>query len=164
MKAIKFSSFLFLLVLLSCQVYAAKGMWGKGFFSNVAISGYDPVAFFSGDGKPVKGSKEYQYCWHCATWYFANKANLDKFKKNPQQYAPQYGSWCAYAVAKGKLAPGYPQYATVYKNKLYFNYSAKVQEKWSSKKAEYIKMSDPNWQQLIKAGKLKICENMQSCN
>jgi hypothetical protein len=56
-----------------------KGIYGdvavmSGFSGDVAIRGYDPVAYFT-DGKAVQGSEAYSYKWLGATWWFANDAH-----------------------------------------------------------------------------------------
>src|SRR5574341_2023075 len=65
-----------------------------------AIRGHDPVAYFDRKG-PVKGSKQFSHPWGGATWHFASAENRDKLAATPEKYAPQYGGYCAYAVAQG---------------------------------------------------------------
>jgi YHS domain-containing protein len=65
---------------------------------------YDPVGFFV-DGKAEKvgdAGKKFRHRLGQATYVFINEKNLDIFKANPAKYLPQYGGWCAYAVAKNK--------------------------------------------------------------
>jgi YHS domain-containing protein len=71
-----------------------------GYFGNVAIKGYDTVAYFT-DSKPIKGSEEFAYDWMGATWYFANAEHRKMFEENPISYAPQYGGFCADGVSDG---------------------------------------------------------------
>ena len=59
---------------------------------NVAIEGYDTVAYFT-QRKAVKGSTEYTYYWKNATWQFASAENLNLFANNPEKFAPQYGGY-----------------------------------------------------------------------
>ncbi|MGI9449241.1 MAG: YHS domain-containing (seleno)protein, partial [Geminicoccaceae bacterium] len=66
-------------------------------FSNVAVSGYDTVAYFS-EGKPVEGSHDFTADYNGATWQFSSAANRDAFLENPERFAPQYGGYCAWAV------------------------------------------------------------------
>ena len=42
-----------------------------GYFGDVAIRGYDPVAYFT-ESKAVEGTKKFTYRWLGATWQFAN--------------------------------------------------------------------------------------------
>jgi len=65
----------------------------------VAIKGYDPVAYFSGEAK--KGTKKIAHTHEGVTYYFASEDNREAFKKSPSKYEPQFGGWCAYALAKG---------------------------------------------------------------
>ena len=55
----------------------------------IAISGYDPVAYFT-DAAPVRGASDFEYVWHNARWYFASAAHRDIFVADPERYAPQY--------------------------------------------------------------------------
>lgn len=79
---------------------ASAGDVNVGYFGNVAIKGYDTVAYFT-DSKPVKGSEEFAYDWMGATWYFANAEHRKMFMENPISYAPQYGGFCADGISDG---------------------------------------------------------------
>jgi len=98
------------------------------YFSNVAVGGYDVTAYFT-DGKPVKGSKKFTAEYMGADWHFASAANRDKFAAAPAQYAPQYGGYCAWAVAQGDTASGDPQLWTLHAGKLYLNYNKKINDR-----------------------------------
>ncbi len=73
---------------------AAKEPVYTGIFSSLAVSGYDPVAYFV-EGRPVEGRKAFEFEWNGATWRFANANNLAAFKADPEKFAPQYGGYCA---------------------------------------------------------------------
>jgi len=77
------------------------GEVNTGYFGNVAIEGYDTVAYFT-EQKPVKGSEAFAYDWMGATWYFANGEHRELFAASPKSYAPQYGGFCADGVSDGK--------------------------------------------------------------
>ena len=109
-----------------------------------AIGGYDPVAYFK-EGKPVVGLKENAVAWNGADWYFSSKENKELFEKNPEQYAPQYGGYCAYGTAEGHKARTQPDAWSIVDNKLYLNYNKKVQSDWKKDQAGYIKMANINW-------------------
>jgi len=131
-----------LLLMLSAGSVTAQGeIFSK---SNVAIQGYDPVAYFK-DSKPVKGKNEFSYVWKGATWKFFNSQNLHAFKLNPESFAPQYGGYCAYGVADGHEAPTSPDAWTIVDGKLYLNYDKGVKALWSKDQKEFIKMADKNW-------------------
>lgn len=117
-------------------------------FSNKAVGGYDTLTYYDEDG-PVKGSEDFQTSWHGADWYFSSAENLEKFKADPTQYAPQYGGYCAWAAAHGTLAKGDPEIWDIVDGKLYLNYDQSIQDKWSPRKAELIEKADAEYPELI---------------
>lgn len=120
---------------LAGQVFTS---WG------VAIRGTDPVAYFT-EGRPVKGSSEFSAEWNGATWYFASAANRDTFLATPEAYAPQYGGFCAWAVAQGSTASTVPEAWQIVDGKLYLNYSLDVQKQWEGDIPGNIAKADRNW-------------------
>lgn len=117
-------------------------------FGNVAIKGYDPVAYFL-ESKPVKGSKKYQVEWKGAKWRFVSKANKTAFEADPKAYAPQYGGYCAWAVSQGYTAGIDPDAWDIVDGKLYLNYSKSVQADWKKDRASLIEKADKNWPEII---------------
>jgi YHS domain-containing protein len=115
----------------------------------VAIKGYDPVAYFK-QGAPTKGSAQLARQWMGATWLFSSAENRDLFAANPEQYAPQYGGYCAYAVSEGHTATIDPEAWKIVDGKLYLNYSKGVQKKWLEDTAGRIQRGDKNWPALHK--------------
>jgi len=109
-----------------------------------AIRGYDAVAYFT-VGKPTQGSDQFTASWQGATFKFASAANLELFKVDPAAYAPQYGGYCAFAVAKGATAGTVPDAWTIVEGKLYLNYSLAVQQRWRKDVPGHIKAADRNW-------------------
>ena len=83
-----------------------------------AIKGYDPVAYFK-QSAAVKGSPQFTTQWMGATWQFSSAENRDLFAANPEQYAPQYGGYCAYAVSEGHTASIDPEAWKIVDGKLY---------------------------------------------
>ena len=112
--------------------------------SGLAIRGTDPVAYFT-EGGPVAGSSEFAYTWNNATWQFASAENRDLFAANPEQYAPQYGGFCAWAVSQGYTAPIDPNAWSIVDNKLYLNYDKGVQRRWERDIPGNISKADTNW-------------------
>jgi hypothetical protein len=112
--------------------------------SNVALGGYDAVSFF-GEGGAREGTADYTFTHDGAEWRFASAANRDRFAENPAAFAPQYGGYCAWAVAQGYTAKGDPEYATIVAGKLYLNFSAAVHEKWRADIPRFIAEADRNW-------------------
>ena len=128
--------------------YADKAAIYTGRFSNVAVEGHDPVAYFT-DGEPVKGSKNFKTTYEGAQFRFANADNLAAFKADPAAYAPQYGGYCAWAMADGKFAKGDADYWSIVDGKLYLNYSKKVQRDWDVDRAGFITAADAQWPNVL---------------
>ncbi|MEM7027106.1 MAG: YHS domain-containing (seleno)protein [Pseudomonadota bacterium] len=139
---------IFLISILSTSLSFAAEPIHTGLFSNVAISGYDTVAYFT-EGKPVKGLKQHSIEWNGAEWQFASNENLALFQQNPEKYAPQYGGYCAFAVAHDSLAAGDPQQWYIQSGKLYLNLNTGIQQKWLSNKDEFIPLADQYFPDLI---------------
>lgn len=116
-----------------------------GVFSSKAVKGYDTVSYFQGDGIPVKGNKDFQTEWRGATWLFSSASNLALFTADPEKYAPQYGGYCAWALAHGSLAKGDPKVYNLQDGKLYLNYDRGIQKKWLPRKDELIIKADAEY-------------------
>ncbi|GIL40232.1 YHS domain-containing (seleno)protein [Roseiterribacter gracilis] len=113
-------------------------------FSDVAVSGYDPVAYFT-DNKPVKGSKEFSTRWEGAEWHFASAAHRDAFVADPMKYAPQFGGYCAYAVSQGATASADPTAWKIVDGKLYLNYDHDIATKWEQNIPGFIAQAKEKW-------------------
>jgi YHS domain-containing protein len=99
-------------------------------------------------GEPVKGSKEFSTEYMGATFQFASVANRDAFLADPAAYAPQYGGYCAWAMADGKYAKGDAKYWKIVDGKLYLNYNAGIQKKWNADVPGFIEKADKQWSEL----------------
>lgn len=115
----------------------------------IAIHGYDPVSYFA-DGKAVEGSSDISFEWQGATWRFASAEHRKQFAAEPAKYAPQYGGYCAYAVAKNTTADVEPDAFTIVDGKLYLNYDQKIQDTWRQDPKGYILKADQFWPAMIK--------------
>lgn len=131
-------------------IAAPSSAWAKdapvytGLFSKVALSGYDSVAYFT-ENKPVKGDAKFSLDYQGAKWHFSSAENRDKFAAAPQNFAPQYGGYCAWAVSQGYTASGDPMFWKIVQGKLYVNFDAAVQKKWETDMAGFIQKADTNW-------------------
>jgi YHS domain-containing protein len=115
--------------------------------NGLALDGYDPVAYFT-EGNPTKGSAAFSHLWNDTQWHFSSQANLEAFKANPEQYAPQYGGFCAYGVSEDHKSPTDPNAWTLVDGKLYLNYSPKVKTLWSKDIPGRIQKANQLWPSL----------------
>ena len=120
----------------------------QSFWGGVAIEGVDTVAYFT-EGRAVQGSSEYTWDYNGATWQFASADNLALFKANPEQYAPQFGGYCAWAVINGAASSIDPEAWNIVDGKLYLNYSLGVQKTWSQDIPGNIAKAEQNWPALL---------------
>lgn len=120
--------------------------------SGLALKGYDPVSYFT-DGRAVKGSPEFTFTYNGATYRFASAANRDRFSKQPDAYAAQFGGYCAWAVSRNYTADTDPEAFDIVDGKLYLNYSKLVQLRWKANRAENIKKGEQNWPRLQQPAK-----------
>ncbi|WP_230292849.1 YHS domain-containing (seleno)protein [Croceicoccus sp. Ery5] len=79
------------------------------------------------------------------TYYFASKITREQFMADPQRYMPQYGGYCAYAVALGKKFDGDPRFADIVDGKLYLFVNAVAFEKYLADKDNTLRMAAEKW-------------------
>ena len=128
---------------------SAKDPVYTGTFSDLAVSGYDPVAYFT-QGGPVEGSSAFQHEWNGATWRFVSAENRDRFAADPEAFAPRYGGYCAWAVSQGYTASSVPEAWRIVDGKLYLNYSLSVQKRWEADIPGNIAKADANWPDVLR--------------
>ncbi len=136
-----------LLFFVPVQAFADSPAIYTSWKNNLAVSGYDPVSFFS--GKPNQGKAKYSYDYQGAEWRFSTRGNLELFKTNPDAFLPQYGGYCAWAIAKGKLAKGSPKHWTVEDGKLYINFNARIKRRWEKDVSGFIEQADLEWPDIL---------------
>lgn len=113
--------------------------------TGVAISGYDPVAYFT-EGAPTLGSPLYELVWRGVPWYFATPANRDVFEADPEIYEPMFGGHGAMALARGYLSDGNPQIFTIHRNRLLLFYSVGNREAFNLSPDPAFRDAIASWQ------------------
>lgn len=120
--------------------------------NNVAIQGYDPVAYFT-QKKAVKGKSAFTSTYEGVIYNFSLQANKDAFLKNPISYEPQYGGWCAYAMgANGEKVEVDPETFKIVDGKLNLYYNAyfnNTLKSWNKDEVNLKKKADANWKKFI---------------
>jgi YHS domain-containing protein len=115
----------------------------------IGIEGYDPISYFT-EGKAKEGKSSIAVYHAGITYYFTTAANKDLFKKNPSQYEPQYGGWCAYAMGNdGSKVEVDPETFKIINGKLYLFYNkyfTNTLKSWNKNEAVLMKSADGNWQ------------------
>ncbi len=118
----------------------------QGMFDNQAINGFDPVAYIS-DQAAIEGKHTIMYSWNKANWYFSTEGHKARFIENPEQYIPQFGGYCSFAVSKGFTANTDPNVFAVQNGKIYLFASEDVKKDWLREAKESLNISNLNWVQ-----------------
>lgn len=123
----------------------------------VAIDGYDPVAYFE-QGEAKKGLDSESINHKGLTYYFSSTKNRLLFQENPGKYLPEYGGWCAYAVAEAstKMEPDPTQWQIQDGELILFTSSwmtkltGSLKDEWNEDSENYESKADTNWKQMSK--------------
>ncbi|OUR94663.1 hypothetical protein A9Q87_03245 [Flavobacteriales bacterium 34_180_T64] len=135
------------LFLISTSVVSQKSDFNtkKGF----AAEGYDVVAYFN--NQAIEGSIDYVATHNGVKYKFISETNLKQFLSQPDRYSPQYGGFCAYAIAvKSKKVKINPDTFEIRDGKLYLFYNSwgtNTLELWQKENVKgLIKKADQNWE------------------
>lgn len=113
--------------------------------AGLGAKGYDVVAYLR-DGAAVPGSEQHATEHGGATWRFASREHLEAFRSDPTRYAPQFGGYCAWGVAQGRLFDVDPVHGwTVHDGKLYLNFNADINATFRSDAPAFIGKASRNW-------------------
>ena len=146
------STILFVLLLtLSVNAFSQTDALRKKHFNltkGVAISGYDPVAYFT-QGKALEGNVKIAAESQGITYHFSSEADRDQFTKNPAAYEPQYGGWCAYAMGStGEKVEVDPATFKIINGKVYLFYNKyfnNTLKSWNKDESNLRSKADKNW-------------------
>ena len=112
--------------------------------------GYDVVSYFN--NQAVEGNNNFIVEYDGVKFRFSSDKNLKKFKENPTKYIPQYGGYCAYAMAYSDKVKIDPETYEINDGKLYLFYNSwgtNTLEKWLEENPETLrKKANENWDQL----------------
>lgn len=113
--------------------------------------GYDLVAYFN--DMAIEGNEEFKLEYQGNSYKFSSQTNLAIFKEDPSKYLPQYGGYCAWAIAdKGKKVSINPESYEIRDGKLYLFYHkafTNTLKKWQDNDPEKLKSkADINWENL----------------
>ena len=117
-------------------------------YAGLGAKGYDVVNYFT-DGKPARGKDGYTIEYAGVKWHFVSGEHRDQFKADPQKYVPQYGGFCSWGVANGKLFDVDPVNGwRIVDGKLYMNFNADIQKVFDRDPQGFITRANANWPKL----------------
>lgn len=130
---------------------AAPGTHDNVDDDHLAVQGYDVVAYFT-TGKPTKGDSAIAAGHGGHTYRFASAENKKKFLEAPDKYVPQYGGWCATAMAEGKKVEIDPATFKITGGKLYLFYNGfwgNALKDWNKDEPNNIVKADKFWKGIL---------------
>jgi hypothetical protein len=116
--------------------------------SNIAVGGYDTVAFFT-DNKAVNGDPFITATYQGATYIFASKEHKELFEAAPGKYVPQCGGYCAFGVSVGALFPVDINTWQIRDGKLYLNLNKTILKKFNADFEANVAKAEKNWPALV---------------
>jgi hypothetical protein len=112
--------------------------------SGLAISGFDPVAYFI-DGSAALGRGEFEYAFAGAVWRFRNEGNRGAFIADPATYMPRFGGYDPTAVARGVAVPGNPRLWTISGKQLFLFSTPQARDLFIADAGQLTATADRKW-------------------
>ncbi len=120
--------------------------------NGLAIQGYDPVSYFT-NKKAEEGKASISSNQNGIVYHFVNESNKKAFEANPSKYEPQYGGYCAYAMADGDKVKIDPKTFKIIDDKLYLFYNFKSTNTlslWNANEKSLFRKAEKEWALVIK--------------
>jgi hypothetical protein len=114
----------------------------------LALYGYDPVAYFADDGARL-GLAEHEMVYRRLVFRFANAGNMEAFEADPLRYLPAYGGYCAHQAASGFAAAAHPEVYLVLGQRLFLFSSPAARYAFLLEGAPGIAEADARWPQVL---------------
>jgi hypothetical protein len=118
--------------------------------TGLAISGFDPVAYFTED-KALFGRPEFEFNLDGVVWRFSNEGNRGAFAGHPEIYAPRFGGYDAVAIGLGRSVPGHPLIWVVVGQRLYLFYSEETRAAFRADAGRIIDTAERKWSTMARA-------------
>lgn len=115
--------------------------------TGLAISGYDPVAYFT-DGKPILGQPGVETSQGGAIWRFCNENNRAFFLARPEVYAPRFGGYDPVDAARGVIIAGRFNVWLISGDRLYLFSRDENRDAFARDPARFAAEADANWPRL----------------
>jgi hypothetical protein len=112
--------------------------------SGLAISGFDPVAYFT-DAQPLQGKGEFEQVLAGAVWRFRSAGNSAAFRADPDVYMPRFGGYDPVGIARGVAVAGNPQLWVINGERLYLFYSVETRDEFAGDSNRIATTADRVW-------------------
>jgi hypothetical protein len=112
--------------------------------SGLAISGFDPVAYFT-DAEALAGKGEFEQVVAGAVWRFRSEGNRAAFVADPDVYMPRFGGYDPVGVARGVAVAGNPLLWTISGERLYLFYTDDTRKEFVSDSDRVTATANRSW-------------------
>jgi hypothetical protein len=117
--------------------------------TGLAISGFDPVAYFT-DAAPKAGKPDIELTIAGTVWRFSNDGNRAAFAEHPEVYTPRFGGYDPVAIARGVSVPGHPLFWSVVGERVYLFYNAQARSAFIVDPGRYIDAAERKWPEVAR--------------
>ncbi len=114
---------------------------------DLAIKGHDPVAYFD-EGCPVMGNSAYRTTHEGALYQFVSAQGLDRFERDPGDFAPAYGGYRSYGVRLGMKFDIDPTAFEIVDGRLYLQLDPGTRHVWLQDRDENIIIANQIWREI----------------
>lgn len=115
--------------------------------TGLALSGYDPVAYFT-NRRPELGKASLETTFDGAVWRFRNVGNQLAFKDHPDVYRPRFGGYDPVGIARNRSVPGNPLVWAIVGEKLYLFYSDKDRQAFLAAPTPTLETAERRWPEI----------------
>ncbi|HEU5019402.1 MAG TPA: YHS domain-containing (seleno)protein [Pseudolabrys sp.] len=131
-------------LIISASAFAAPGPLVVDGHTGLALSGFDPVAYFT-EHKPKLGRAGLELRQNGAVWRFCNEGNRAAFAEHPDIYGPRFGGYDPVAIARGASVAGHPLIWAMVGARLYLFYNAAARAVFLSDPGRIIMAAERKW-------------------
>lgn len=122
--------------------------------ARVALGGYDPVAYFRvGGGRAKEGKKALRTTLRGVIYQFSSERNRELFERDPERFEPDYGGWCAWAMASNDKVEVDPESFLIEDGRLlvfYDGFFNDTRSSWLDKGGKKLRpKADKNWDRFV---------------
>ena len=119
------------------------------YHTGLAISGFDPVAYFT-NAKAMLGHPKIEARYAGTIWRFINEGNRAAFVANPEVYVPGFGGYDPMGVVRGVAVAGHPEIWLIVGERLYLFHNPQTRRNFAAEPDEYIAAARRHWPQVEK--------------
>ena len=112
--------------------------------TGLAISGFDPVAYFT-DGRALAGKGEFEQAFAGTVWRFRNAGNRAAFLAAPDVYMPRFAGYDPVGVARGVAVAGNPELWLIVRERLYLFFAADNRDRFTDDGANLAARAGRAW-------------------